>query len=85
MADETSVIRQFYDIVSICQAEPPAGREGSNWYSYVIAHGKNTINGYRQGDLEAVTTAVEKIVAQLNERQFGNFNPAPTPKKDIKK
>jgi len=63
--------------------EPPAGREGSNWYSYVIAHGANTINGYRQGDLKAVTTAVKKIVAQLNERQFGQVNLVPTPKKAI--
>lgn len=29
------------------------------------------IRGYRQGGLRAVTTAVEEIVAQLNERRMG--------------
>ncbi len=60
---------QAYEIVSVRRAEPPPGAEGSNWYRYVIAfEGTNTIHGYRQGQLRAVTTAVEEIVAQVNER-----------------
>ena len=60
---------QFYEIVSIQRAEPPPGGEGSNWYRYVIAfEGTETIHGCRQGSLKAVTSAVEEIIVQLNER-----------------
>jgi len=51
---------------------PPDGK-GSNWYRYVIAfEGTNNIHGCRQGGLKAVTRAVEKIVADLNERHLGH-------------
>ena len=60
---------QFYEIVSIQRAEPPPGAEGSNWHRYVIAfEGTDTIHGCRQGSLKAVTSAVEEIIVQLNER-----------------
>ena len=66
-------------------AESPPGVEGSNWHQYVIAfEGSNTINGYQQGNLRAVTTAVQELVAQLNERHLGKrgrVNLVPTPKK----
>ncbi len=46
--------------------------EGSNWHQYVIAfEGSDTIHGYQQGNLKAVTKAVEEIVAQMNERHLG--------------
>jgi len=85
MTDQASVILT-YQIVSVRQAKPPPGAEGSNWHQYVIAQGTNTIKGYRQGSLEAVTTAVEENVAQLNERQIGkrgrvNLTLGQTPKK----
>ncbi len=64
-----------YEIVSVRRAKPPPGGKGSNWYRYVIAfEGTNTIHGYRQGKLRAVTTAVEEIVAQLNERHLGRLS-----------
>ena len=60
---------QFYEIVSIQRAEPPPGAEGANWYRYVIAfEGTDTIHGCRQGSLKAVTSAVDEIIVQLNER-----------------
>ncbi len=69
MTDESSAMAHAYEIVSIRRANPPPGVEGSNWYQYVIAfEGTNTIHGYQQGNLRAVTRAVEEIVAQLNER-----------------
>ncbi len=72
MTDESSAVEQPYEIVSVRRAEPPPGTEGSHWYRYVIAfEGRNSIRGYRQGNLKAVTRAVEEIVAQLNERQLG--------------
>ncbi len=75
MTDESSATAQAYEIVSVRRAEPPTGTEGSNWYRYVIAfEGTNTIHGYRQGKLRAVTTAVEEIVAQLNERHLGHLS-----------
>ncbi len=80
-------MEQPYEIVSIRRAEPPPGGKGPNWYHYVIAfEGSNTIHGYQQGNLRAVTTAVEEIVAQLNERHLGKrgrVNLVPTPKKNI--
>ncbi len=79
---------QPYEIVSVQRADPPPGVEGADWYSYVIAQGSNTINGCRQGNLKAVTIAVEEIVEQLNERRLGKrgrVNLVPTPKKKIEK
>ncbi len=72
MTDESSSMGQPYEIVSVRRAEPPPGAEGSDWHRYVIAfEGTDTIRGCRQGQLKAVTRAVEEIVAQLNERQSG--------------
>ncbi len=85
MTDESSAMGQPYKIVSVRRAKRPLGVEGSNWHRYVIAfEGTNNIHGYRQGNLKAVTRAVEEIVAQLNERQLGKrgrVNLLPTPKK----
>ncbi len=81
-------MKQLYEIVSVRRAEPPRGAEGSDWHRYVIAQGTNTINGWRQGNLEAVTRVVEEFVTQLNERQLGKrgrVNLVPTPKKNIHK
>ena len=86
MTDKSSAIPQPYEIVSVRRAEPPLGAKGSNWYRYEIAQGNNIIDGYRQGNLESVTMAVEVNVAQLNERQLGkrghvHIALVPTPKK----
>ncbi len=71
MTDESLALEQPYEIVSVRRAKPPPGAEGSNWHRYVIAfEGRNSIHGYRQGKLRAVTTAVEEIVAQVNERRL---------------
>ncbi len=68
-------MEQPYEIVSVRRAEPPPVEEGSNWHRYVIAfEGTNTIHGYRQGKLRAVTRAVEEIVAQLNKRHLGRLS-----------
>ena len=64
-------MKHIYEIVSIQRAEPPPDAEGANWYRYVIAfEGTNTIHGCRQGGLKSVTSAVEEIIVQLNERHF---------------
>jgi hypothetical protein len=85
MIEETPEIRQPYEMVSVRRAEPPPWAEGANWHRYVIAFGgSNNIHGYRQGNLNVVTGAVEQIVAQLNERHRGKFSRVhlvPTPKK----
>ena len=58
-----------YEVVTIKRTEPPSGAEGSNWHSYVISYdGTDTIHGFRQGSLKAVTIAVDEIVVNLNER-----------------
>ncbi len=73
MTEESSEVRQSYEMVSVRRVEPPPGTEGSNWHRYVIAfEGRNSIHGYQQGNLTTVTRAVEEIVAQLNERHLGN-------------
>jgi len=69
MSDESSVMAQPYETVSVRRAEPPLGAEDPNWQHSVIAfEGSNSIHGYRQGNLKIVTTAVEEIIAKLNER-----------------
>lgn len=77
-----------YEMVSVQREDPPSGMEGADWHHYVIAQGTNTIHGHRQGNLKAVTLAVEEIVAQLNERRMGKrgrVNLVPTPKKTPEK
>ncbi len=70
MTAKSTALEQPYEIVSVRRAEPPPGGKGPNWYRYVIAfEGTNNIHGCRQGGLNAVTRALEEIVAQLNERQ----------------
>ena len=85
MTEESSEVRQSYEIVSVRRVERPPGTEGSNWYRYVIAfEGSNSIKGCRQGSLNVVTSAVEEIVAQLNARhrgKHGRVQFVPTPKK----
>ncbi len=72
MTDESPAMEQPYEIVSVRRAEPPPDGKGSNCYRYVIAfEGRNNIHGYRQGNLRAVTSAVEEIVAQMNQRHLG--------------
>ncbi len=77
---------QYYEIVSIQRAEPPSGGKGSNWHHYVIAfEGSNTITGCRAGSLNAVTSGVVEMVAQLNERhrhKRGRVDLVSTPKKN---
>jgi len=83
MSNEPSAMGQPYETVSIKRAETPAGGEGPDWYAYVIAQGTHIINGCRQGNRNTVTTAVDEIVAQLNERRFGKrgrVNLVATPK-----
>ncbi|MGI9203204.1 MAG: hypothetical protein ACR2Q3_04305 [Woeseiaceae bacterium] len=65
------LIEEAYQIDSVTPADPPAGMEGDDWHCYIIMQGTNSIRGYRQGKRRAVMTAVEEIVAQLNERRFG--------------
>jgi len=66
---------QSYEIVSIQRTESPPGAEGSNWHGYVIAFaGTKTVHGFRQGNLKDVTSAVEELVEQLNERHWKKRN-----------
>ncbi len=89
MTDESLAVEQPYEIVSVRRAKAPPDGKGSNWYRYVIAFdGANTVHGCRQGGLKAVTTAVEEIVAKMNERHLGKpgrVNLIPTPKKKTHK
>ncbi len=71
MSDEPPAIPQHYRIVSLQRSKPPKGFEGSKWHRYVIGQGANTIQGYRQGEIGAVRSAVELLVAQMNERRAG--------------
>jgi len=88
VSKEFSKMGQPYEIVSVKKADPPPGVEGSNWHRYEIAQGSNIIQGCRQGSLKSVTTAVEEMVDQLNERRLGKrgrVNLVPTPKKNPEK
>lgn len=65
------MIDEDYEIVSVEPTDPPRDMAGTGWHCYVIGQGKNTIRGYQQGKLKAVTQSVEAIVARLNERRYG--------------
>jgi hypothetical protein len=86
MTDEPKVLEPAYEVVAIRRAEAPDGTEGANWHQYVIAfEGGNSIQGYKPGNLQTVTEAVDELVAQLNERHMGkrgSVNLVPTPKKN---
>jgi hypothetical protein len=68
---ENGATSSGFRLVSIRRSSAPSGSTGSDWFTYHIAQGTNDINGYRRGDLDAVTVEVEKIVAALNERRVG--------------
>jgi hypothetical protein len=62
-----------YEIVSVEPTVAPTNAAGTGWHCYIIQQGRNTIRGYRQGDFQFVTQAVEEIVACLNERRYGKM------------
>ena len=65
------MIEHDFEVSSVKPTDPPAESDASEWHSYVIVQGPNTIRGFRQGNLTAVTKAAELIVDQLNERRMG--------------
>lgn len=83
------MIEENYKIVSVRPTEPPSDIGGTNWHSYIIVQGTNTIRGYRQGSLISVTKAVKELVFRLNERRAGKRGRVhlvlPTPKKPVAK
>jgi hypothetical protein len=71
MTDQSLLMQDPFQIVSVLPIKAPPDTQGSDWHCYLIAQGTNTIRGYRQGKLGVVTDAVEEIVTQLNERRIG--------------
>ena len=65
------MIEHDFEITSVSPMDPPNDAVSSEWHSYVITQGDNTIRGYREGNLKTVTSAAELIVTQLNERRMG--------------
>jgi hypothetical protein len=59
-----------YRLVSVRAVPAPRGDVELLWHRYEITQGGNRIVGYRRGGVESVTTAVEAIVTQLNERRL---------------
>ena len=62
-----------YEIVSVEPTDAPADAAGTGWHCYVIKQGGNMIRGYKRGDCQFVTQAVEEIVVRLNERRYGKM------------
>ena len=65
-----------YEVVSVEPTDAPADTAGTGWHCYIIQQGRNTIRGYKRGDFQFVTQAVEEIVARLNERRYGKMGRA---------
>jgi cell envelope opacity-associated protein A len=65
------MIESGFTVTSVTPVDPPSKSEGSDWHCYTICQGKNTMRGFRRGDLRDVTAAAEAIAEQLNERRFG--------------
>lgn len=86
MTARSATMEHPFQIESVRRAKAPPGEDGSTWHHYVITQGINTINGCRQGNLEAVTEAVEEIVSQLNGRRLtarGRVHLTITPQKKV--
>jgi hypothetical protein len=67
--------------VAVEPVRTPEGCTGRDWHVYRITQGGNVITGYRQGDLRAATSEVERIVVGLNERRVASKGrPGPKPK-----
>ncbi len=60
-----------FKLTSVLKEAPPPGAEGTGWHCYIIAQGRNTITGHRQGSAKSVRLAAEEIVGHLNERRTG--------------
>ena len=58
-----------FELVSVQKATAPQGSEGSDWFSYTISQGTNTITGYRQGNLSVVKASLQELIVGLNERR----------------
>ena len=58
-----------YRLIDIVPTPPPDGSSGE-WFLYRISQGANTIRGYKSGNRYSVTTDVEQIVEDLNERRL---------------
>ena len=72
---------EAYKLVAIEPVRTPEGCTGRDWHIYKISQGENLITGYRQGDLRAATSEVERIVVGLNERRVASKGrPGPKPK-----
>ena len=67
------MIDNNYEIVSVEPTDAPADTAGTGWHCYIIQQGRNEIRGYKRGDFQVVTQAVEEIVARLNERRYGKM------------
>lgn len=67
----SAALEEGYEVISVEPADTPDDLEGSGWNRYMIAQGKNTICGYRQGSLASVQEAIEELVLRLNERRLG--------------
>lgn len=59
-----------YVLVSVLAVAAPAGATGTSWHRYEIRQGPNSIVGYRQGAAENVSSAIEALVVQLNQRRL---------------
>lgn len=58
-----------FALVSLTKSSAPPGGDGSNWFSYRIEQGANTITGYRQGTKAAIEASLRETVEALNERR----------------
>jgi hypothetical protein len=67
--EDTLVLADPYEIVSIRAVSAPTGTAGADWHRYEISQGVNRIVGYRSGGIDSVTEAIESIVIRLNQRR----------------
>ncbi len=64
--DQTTI--EKYKVISIDKIDTPDGMPEGDWYHYVIAYGKSSIDGKKPGTLKNVTQHAETIAEDLNSR-----------------
>lgn len=71
MNKNTLPYQKPFEIIKLEKCAPPPSSEGNDWFHYVIAQEGNRIEGYKQGETNAVTLGLKQMVEQINDRRLG--------------
>lgn len=62
------IMRQRYEVAEVEKAVSPGGRDGDDWYRYVLASGDARITGFHRGSESEVAEYAAECAEAFNER-----------------